>query len=309
MEKKDNWNTGLDRKRIIVYKSSLNKVSINENQSVGFISFSDTSDIENKEYESLIKEVKELYEANEADRLKVCKEYRRGKYIYIFIQSDISRSFERLVFKGYISPSEAEEFYRDNSALIEHVAKKYTYLYQNDKLEQRSYICDDLDIYEACAVGFAKAVNTYKKDKVKFSTYAYACMDKECKEFARELLKERRGYNLNIISGDCLTNPDNEASDSFFSCMPDEKSTIDYGNVELKEMIKQSLTLLTEREQDIINDYYGFEGHSSLTQIEIARKYGLSQPRIKGIMNEAMEKIKKNLKTHGITDISSVITL
>lgn len=63
-------------------------------------------------------------------------------------------------------------------------------------------------------------------------------------------------------------------------------------NEELNDAIKRALTAIPEREQRIINEYYGLDG-PKYTLSKIAEQFNLSSERIRQIHDNAINKLKK----------------
>ena len=57
--------------------------------------------------------------------------------------------------------------------------------------------------------------------------------------------------------------------------------------------IRRMLSILTEREAEILTLYFGFDGEHALTLEQIAARFGLSRERIRQIRNEAIKKIRR----------------
>ncbi len=274
----------------------------------------DTSN-ENAEFQAFLEELKNTYDKVEIELFKKCSEIIRGKYIYLYIQSEISRNFEKLVMKNFLTPDEIDQFYRENIRLVNKLETKYAYLYRNDKMEHSMLDIDREDVYGACMIGLTKAANTFDKGRfVKFSSYAYTCMENECKTLAKKVSNSRKYLEKPIYSGDLsyssYVDSDNNEEDSILNRIEDEKIAEQFKRAEVLSSLDSAINSLVERKQGIIRDYFGLnEEGVNMTQVEVAVKYGFSQPRIKSLISESIEELKLYFNKKGIYDFSSIFPL
>jgi RNA polymerase primary sigma factor len=61
----------------------------------------------------------------------------------------------------------------------------------------------------------------------------------------------------------------------------------------LKNELEKTLSILSEREQRIINMYFGIDG-GSLTLEQIGDEFGLTKERIRQIKEKSLRKLKNN---------------
>lgn len=272
-------------------------------------------DNENIEFQAFLEELRKAYDKVEIELFKRCAETRRGKFIYIYIQSEISKNFEKMVLKGFLTRDEAEQFYKENMSLITKIEMKYSYLYRNDKMEHSMLSADREDVYGACMIGLSKAVNTYKKDRTaKFSSYAYTCMENECRSLAKKLACERKNNNTTVYSGDLsysnYVDFESKDDDTILEQIEDDNAVEQFKKAEVLSILHDAINTLPERKQGIIKDYFGLnEDAANMTQLEVARKYGISQPRIKTLIEESIEELKKYFHKKGIYEFSSLLGL
>jgi RNA polymerase primary sigma factor len=62
----------------------------------------------------------------------------------------------------------------------------------------------------------------------------------------------------------------------------------------LRVEVTHGLTILSPREIDVLNCYYGLNGHKSLTLEEIAELYGLTRERVRQIKERAIRRLRKS---------------
>ena len=60
-------------------------------------------------------------------------------------------------------------------------------------------------------------------------------------------------------------------------------------------VLRQALTLLNDREREIVNMRFGLEGYQELTQKEVAQKLGISQSYISRLEKRIMQRLKKEM--------------
>ena len=72
--------------------------------------------------------------------------------------------------------------------------------------------------------------------------------------------------------------------------MPDQCQDED---IQLKDEISQVLSILSEREQDIIKRYFGLSGESQTLEV-IGEVYGLTKERIRQIKEKSIRKLRNN---------------
>lgn len=69
-------------------------------------------------------------------------------------------------------------------------------------------------------------------------------------------------------------------------------------NKELSEHLKEYLTFLNDKEQFIINSFYGINGHDRLKLYEIGNLYGDTRTGIGGIKQKALKKLHKMMRRY-----------
>jgi RNA polymerase primary sigma factor len=67
-------------------------------------------------------------------------------------------------------------------------------------------------------------------------------------------------------------------------------------NESLNKEIERALSTLTERERDIVKDFFGI-GTSEMTLEEIGEKFGLTRERVRQIKEKAIRRLKNNSKS------------
>ena len=148
------------------------------------------------------------------------------------------------------------------------------------------------DLISIGTIGLIKAVSTYRMDKkIKICTYASRCIENEILMHIRKISNQKTEVSLDEpINMDCDGNElllsDVLGTEEDLVMRPLED------DVDLR-VLHQLLTLLPEREREIILLRYGLEGRKELTQKEVARKMGISQSYISRLEKKIMLRLKK----------------
>lgn len=121
-----------------------------------------------------------------------------------------------------------------------------------------------------------------------------------------EALKERAG-----IEGDSLpedfekqnnSDSDNYDNDVIVDDIYIDTSAInDFKNEELKRVIFSLIDCLTEREQNVIIDYFGLNSTESMTLEEIGKNLGLTKERVRQIKEKALKKLRSEVLNNSIS--------
>lgn len=86
-----------------------------------------------------------------------------------------------------------------------------------------------------------------------------------------------------VASGDEGLDPDNELMEQ-----------------SLKEEVIQGLNVLSPREREVINSYFGLNGHKSLTLEEIGDLYDLTRERVRQIKERAIRRLRKSYNRNNL---------
>jgi len=68
----------------------------------------------------------------------------------------------------------------------------------------------------------------------------------------------------------------------------------------LKDEVQNGLSLLSTREVEVLNSYYGLSGHKSLTLEEIGELYGLTRERVRQIKERAIRRLRKSVNRNAL---------
>lgn len=73
-------------------------------------------------------------------------------------------------------------------------------------------------------------------------------------------------------------------------------------NVYIKETVQKSLSILKDREKDVIIRRYGLNGEAPMTLEDIGKIYGITRERVRQIESKAMRKLGSKSVKEGLKD-------
>ncbi len=151
-----------------------------------------------------------------------------------------------------------------NLRLVAHIAKKY----HNSSQELDDYV-------SIGTIGLIKAVNTFKLEKGRFSSYAARCIENELLMNLRSAKKTQNTVYLSDIidsdkDGASLTREDSVADDI-------EISEIAEHNEEVEKLYRTISQKLEPRERQIIRLRYGLGGCKPMSQQQVCEILGISR--------------------------------
>ena len=167
-----------------------------------------------------------------------------------------------------------------NLRLVVLLAKKY---------ESTGYDLEDL--VSIGSIGLIKGIETYKPDKnIKLATYSSRCIANEILMYIRKNKKRKTEVSLE----DAL-NYDAEGNELHLEDIlgTDDNIIFDEFSFKLdKELLKQELKNLNDREKQIMTLRYGLNETEEYTQKEVAEMLGISQSYISRIEKKIIKKLK-----------------
>ncbi len=183
-----------------------------------------------------------------------------------------------------------EDVERIKAQLIEHNLRLVVYI--SRKFENTGVEGDDL--ISIGTIGLIKAVSSFKTDKnIKLATYASRCIENEILMYLRRTVKLK-----SEVSFDEPLNTDFEGNELLLSDVLGTDSDTVYGGVESsveKELLKEALCRLPERERKIMYMRFGLGGRQEMTQKDIADELGISQSYISRLEKKIIERLKKEI--------------
>ena len=174
-----------------------------------------------------------------------------------------------------------EKLINHNLRLVAHIAKKY----ENSLDEQE-------DLISIGTIGLMKAIDTFTNDKkTKLSTYAARCITNEILMHLRT--NKKRALDVSIE--DQLSNNQEDGTLTINDLVSDDNHDF-ISQIEKKDNIlklKNILSILDEREYEIIELRYGLNHNDTLTQKQIAQKLNISRSYVSRIEKRALLKLYK----------------
>lgn len=213
-----------------------------------------------------------------------------------FVKSIIffTGSYSNTVFKDPLSSEEEEKYINlmqqgnkeARNILIEHNLRLVAHIVK--KFNPPIGLTDDL--ISIGTIGLIKGVDSYQKGKnIKITTYAARCIENEILMYYRSARKFQ-----NTVSLDDYIGTDKEGNKINLKDVIKDKSKPIEDELYLKDnidLLKQFITKLSKREQDIIIKRYGLNNKKAMTQKEIAKEMRISRSYVSRIEKRAISKI------------------
>ncbi|ASN05845.1 RNA polymerase sporulation sigma factor SigE [Virgibacillus necropolis] len=148
------------------------------------------------------------------------------------------------------------------------------------------------DLISIGTIGLIKAVNTFKPEKqIKLATYASRCIENEI------LMYLRRSNKLKSeISFDEPLNIDWDGNELLLSDVLGTDDDVITKNLEKtvdKDLLKNALSHLNNREKQIMELRFGLIGQEEKTQKDVADMLGISQSYISRLEKKIIRRLKK----------------
>ena len=172
-----------------------------------------------------------------------------------------------------------------NMRLVAHIAKKYA---KNNDLE---------DMISIGSIGLIKGVETFSVEKgANLVTYLARCIENE---ILMNIRANKRYQNTVYLQNTIGVDNDGNEFTLMDVLAAGEDSVFKQAetNILRTSLLKLVHTRLTEREQKIILMRYGIEeGATPLTQLQTARKLGISRSYVSRIETRALEKLREAMQ-------------
>ncbi|MFC4766222.1 RNA polymerase sporulation sigma factor SigK [Effusibacillus consociatus] len=166
-----------------------------------------------------------------------------------------------------------------NLRLVAHIVKKFENTGE-----------DNEDLISIGTIGLIKAIESFQPNKgTKLATYAARCIENEILMHLRSLKKTRKDVSLHDPIG-----TDKEGNEITLIDVLGTESDEVIDKVQLKlekAKIYSRLTLLDEREQEVIRGRFGLPDGEEKTQREIAEELGISRSYVSRIEKRALTKL------------------
>ena len=177
--------------------------------------------------------------------------------------------------------------------LVEHNLRLVVYIAR--KFENTGVGVEDL--ISIGTIGLMKAVGTYKTDKhVKLATYASRCIENEILMHLRKVSGQRAE-----VSFDEPLSSDWDGNELLLSDIlgtePDSVIRPIEDDVD-RELLREALSRLPQRERQIISLRFGLSGRRSMTQKEVADLLGISQSYISRLEKRIIARMRREMQQH-----------
>ena len=166
-----------------------------------------------------------------------------------------------------------------NLRLVAHIVKKF----ENTGEDQE-------DLISIGTIGLIKAIESFSEGKgTKLATYAARCIENEILMHLRALKKTKKDVSLHDPIGRDKEGNEISLIDVLKSDSEDVIDTIQL-NMEL-EKVKEYISILDEREKEVIIGRFGLGMEKEKTQRELAKDLGISRSYVSRIEKRALMKI------------------
>lgn len=199
----------------------------------------------------------------------------------------LSKEEEDVLVEKYTTNGDIEA----RNTLIEHNLRLVVYVAKRFDTN----ITNLEDLISIGTLGLIKAINTYKLDKnIKLATYASRCIENEILMHLRKYQRTKLEVSL-----DEPLKADYDGNELLLQDILQDNSISIFEEIDSIEDVKSledALTLLNDREKEIIELRYGLNGKEELTQKETAELLGISQSYISRLEKKILKKLHQTIK-------------
>ena len=176
------------------------------------------------------------------------------------------------------------------NVLIEHNLRLVAHIIKKDYTQTGSQ--DDL--ISIGTIGLIKGISTFKPDKnVRLATYASRCIENEILMYLRKTSSQKTE-----LSFDEPLNTDWDGNELLLSDILGTDGDLVMRPIEAdvdRQLLRQALEKLDERERTIITLRFGLGGGEEQTQKEVADRMGISQSYISRLEKRIIQRLKKEM--------------
>lgn len=219
--------------------------------------------------------------------------------LILFLFLPIFGSISTSAFPDVLSSEEENELLKlaklknkeARDKLIEHNMRLVAYIVR--KFD--NYKEDKDDLLSIGSFGLIKAIDTYKLDSdVRLATYASRCIENEILMYLR--VNKKNKANSSIYASIGQDKDGNEIS-LMDVIIDDSPQTIDtLISDENIKTVTEALSILNERELEILEKRFGLNGKDILTQKEISDELNISRSYVSRIEKRALTKLYLHIK-------------
>lgn len=193
------------------------------------------------------------------------------------LSSDDEERYIKLKLEG--DQNARNKLVEHNLRLVAHIIKKY----------ESNHVSNE-DLISIGTIGLIKGIDTYSPEKgVKITTYCARCIENEVLMYFRANNKYTKDVSMNQVVGHDKDGGEISIMDVLKAPMPDFLE-----DIELKdkwELVKKYMSVLTDREREVLIRRYGLNNRKDETQRNISKKLGISRSYVSRIEKKALEKI------------------
>jgi len=206
----------------------------------------------------------------------------------------LTGSYSNNVFPDPLSKEEEEECIKKlqlgnkdaRNKLIEHNLRLVAHIVK--KFEKNNN--DNDDLISIGTIGLIKGIDTYKdKHGTRITTYCARCIENEILMYFRSNKKNDKNISINESIG--YDKDGNEITFIDILKTPNPDFVDDIYIKDNVALLKEYMSILTEREKIIIAKRYGLFGSDEMTQKEIAKELKISRSYVSRIEKRALTKM------------------
>lgn len=171
-----------------------------------------------------------------------------------------------------------------NLRLAAHIARKYA-----------SAEADSDDLVSIGTIGLIKAVNTFRPEAGRLTSYASRCIENEILMHLRSAKKNRGALSLNDPIGADSEGNEVRLIDLLGSDADEIPEQVEV-TIESARALKMLDTVLDRREKQVIVLRYGIADNVQRPQHEVARLMGISRSYVSRIEKHALTKLRQAME-------------
>lgn len=222
-------------------------------------------------------------------KIKILLLKKKAKQFYYIngpemLPPPLSDEVEELLIASINESSSRDMLIEHNLRLVVYIAKRF---------ENTGVGIDEL--ISTGTVGLIKAINTFNIDKnIKLATYASRCIENEILMFIRKNSGRKKEVSIDEPLSVDWDGNELLLSDVLGSDVDSVSRRIE--DDEEKRILSFAIKSLSEREKVIVEMRYGLNGHTELTQKEVADLLGISQSYISRLEKKIMRDLRKKIE-------------
>lgn len=221
--------------------------------------------------------------------MKVARKYYKSE--------QITYEFDDLIQEGMIGVIRAIEKFNPESGFM---FSTYSSWWIRQSITR--FIASQDDMFNrGMGIWKVNALNKYRKFMMDLSEdEAKTITDKEISEktdISELNIKEFRKINFNTLRLDTPVKQDEDTTmQDLFICSDEDQ----YAETERNELVEEIMTVLTDKEKDIMLQLFGFMDGEPKTLQYVADQYDVSRERIRQIKEKSIRKLRRRINRTGL---------